>query len=365
MANERGRPSPCAPRLLLAATATLCVALATPARAYDFGVLKSKAERLVDQAADARKRGEHDLAESLLAEAESEEGRSLPAVLHQRGLLARDRGALEEAVRQLRDAADADRESTARVDQAGVLVALGRWPEAVTVLRQAFDEAGSELPVQQLTSDPRFVKLARFAPYEELLAEVRAEQAGPIGRLLLRLDRLESTARVTRDVLGQAAAVLGAAGRVLGAVGTPVVIFVLLGFLLTFGANQIGLLRPPWTLVIGMGSAALLWHFAARIATADTSSGWSTIGVGLGVVFAPWLTLGGGAALWRWLRRWRNARLDPFGEARLLETLSLLDEVSRVAHGLLAATGAERESLQAELEKKARALQERLDRGVD
>jgi tetratricopeptide (TPR) repeat protein len=340
------------------------VTLPLDASAVSIWPFKPRSEVLLEQARGARERSEFRLADSLLEEAEGQLGSPRALILHERGLLARDRGQLDEAATLLGRAADRAPSSSARVDRAGVLVQLGRWPEAVTVLRAAFDERGTALRVDDVIADRRFVKLADFAPYKDLIEKVREEQSGPIGKLLLRLQRIEASARVAADILERVAAVMAFLYRLASALGAAIVALIFLGLLVTFGVHQLGLLKPPWTLFAGMTVASVLWHLGSRVATADASGGWPTIGIAMAIVCAPWIMYIIGRGLWRWRRARVEEATDPFSREHLAHTLAVIDEVSRVGHKMLEAGDMEAEAIDEDLRSAERALRRRLSRGA-
>lgn len=330
---------------------------ATPAAASDWWFFKSHAQRLLEDAQEARREGNIERAEELLAAAEREMDKPLPAIAYERGLIARDHGKLDEALDLLKRAADADAESDARIDMASVLVDLGRWPDAVAALRQAADERGSSFPVDALSADARFAKLRSFQPYQELIDQARIEQAGPIGRMLLRLERLEESARSIRETFDELALAIRFVSRIFDAVSASLVAFVLLGLLITFGVKQLGLLHAPWTLVLGMLIDSLLWSWGARVATVGESHGTATIGAGLAVVFIPWLAV----ALGRFaVQRFMERRTGPFAPRQLATTLALMDSVSLTGRRLLEASPQDKARLEDELIAAKRALYARL-----
>lgn len=257
-------------------------------------------------------------------------------------------------------AADADPESDARIDAASVLVELGRWPDAVAALRQAADERGSSFPVDALNSDPRFAKLRSFQPYQELIDQARIEQAGPIGRMLLRLERLEESARSIRETFDEMALIIRFVSRLFDAVSASLVAFVLLGLLITFGVKQLGLLQAPWTLVLGMLVTSMLWSWGARVATVGESRGGATIIAGLAVVFVPWVAVAAGRYA---VRRAIERKTGPFAASQLSTTLALVDEVSRAGHNVLTASTEDRSRREDELIAAKRALYARLGVG--
>ena len=335
--------------------------MAAPAQAADWWFFKSHAQRLVEDAQEARREGNYERAEELLAAAERELDKPLPAIAYERGLIARHHGKHDEALTLLTRAADGDPTSDARIDAASVLVELGRWPDAVAALRQAADERGSSFPVEALSNDTRFAKLRSFPPYQELIDQARIEQAGPIGRMLLRLERLEESARSIRETFDELALAVRFVSRIFDAVSAALVAFVLLGLLITAGVKQLGLLKAPWTLVLGMLVTSFLWSWGARVATLGESRGGNTIIAGLGVVFIPWLAVGVGRFL---VQRFVERRTGPFAPGELPTTLALLDEVTRAGRRLLAAPAEDKARAEGELIAAKRALYARLGLGA-
>lgn len=337
-------------------------ALPLPASAFEVGGLwnpfKTPVEVLAQQADEARQRGELDLAHGLLARAERTAGADHAGLLRVRGLIARDRGRLGDAADLLGRAAGLDPATDARVEQAAVLVPLGRWPESVEVLGRAFDERGAALRADDVLVDPRFAPLVGFAPFQDLVKRVRADQAGPLGRILLKFERIDDAVRGNREVLDVLGRWMQALGRLGAFGGTAVVALLGLGLLVTFGVAQTGLVRPPATLVIGMGTASVLWYLAARIASGAADAGFVTIAPAMGLVFVPWTVAAGGRWLWR--RRARRRQVDALDPAHLGHTLALVDEVSRLGRELLRAGSEARPALAAELRQAVAPLATRL-----
>jgi len=342
--------------------AAVLSALPLPASAFELGGLwnpfKTPVEVLAQQADEARQRGELDLAQGLLARAERAAGPDHAGLWRVRGLIARDRGRLGDAAELLGRAADLDPSTDARVEQAAVLVPLGRWPESVEVLGRAFDERGAALRADDVLVDPRFAPLVGFAPFQELIKRVRADQAGPLGRILLKFERIDDAVRGNREVLDVLGRWMQALGRLGAFGGTAVVVLLGLGLLVTFGVAQTGLAQPPATLVIGMGTASVLWYLGARIATGAVDAGFVTIVPAMGLVFVPWAVAAAGRWLWR--RRARRRRVDALDPAHLGHTLALVDEVGRLGRELLHAGDTARPELEAELRRAAAPLATRL-----
>lgn len=322
------------------------------------------AERLVQLAHAARLRLDFATASTLLDEAAGKDPHVEPAVVHERGLLARDRGDLEHALALLKRAADLEPTLSARVDQAGVLVQLGRWPEAVVTLRQAFDERGTSLPVDQVTSDRRFVKLATLKPYMDVMEAARAEQAGPFGRVVLRLERLQASASAAEHGVQRLAAWLSFFRDLATETATGVLLLIFLGLFLTFGVNQLGLLRPPWTLGVGMLLASLAWASVAHVVTEGQGHGRDTMVIGCGIVGLVWGVVAGIRLAWRRWQRYRRGAGDPFAPQHLPDTLLLVDEVSRLGHRIVGSRKREQRVLVEALRQAGETLRERLDKGA-
>jgi hypothetical protein len=274
--------------------------------------------------------------------------------------LSQTRGALEEAAGFFARAADLDPSSTARVDQAGVLVQLGRWPEAVGVLRRAFEERGVLLRVATVMGDTRFARLAAFEPYRLLVEHERLVQASALAGVMVTLNRIDDTSRRTQEVAGRIAAMLTFIWRISAAAAAPVVLLVLLGLLLSFGVRELHVFGPPWTLVVGMGAAAVLWYLGARVVTTDARGDLGTIGLALTAVGLPWAALSGV----RWLvgRRRLVAGADPLGREQVSHTLALVDEAARLGVRWREGVGPQAEAARKELELALEALRNRLGR---
>ena len=332
----------------------------TSAHAADWWFFKSHAQKLLEEAQDARARGEHARASELLTAAEQEIDRPLPRIAYERGLIAKELGHLDVALDELTRAADGDPESDARIDAAGILVELGRFPDAVAALRQSADERGSSFPLEVLTNDARFAKIRSFQPFIDLVNQVRDEQAGPLGRILLRLERIEESARTVRDTFDELALAASYVSRVLGAVSASLLIFVFLALLMTFGVRQLGLLEAPWTLVLGTLVASIIWSWGASVATLGESHGLQTIFAGVAIVFTPWLAVTGVRYGVRRLEEKRRG--DPFRGEELRTTLALIDELSKSAHQLLEAPATEKEVSERRVTAARKALDQRLNR---
>ncbi|MBC7794202.1 MAG: hypothetical protein H7Z43_10885, partial [Clostridia bacterium] len=302
--------------------------------------------------------GEYSRATELLNAASQEVDRPLPRIAYERGLIATELGHLDAALDELARAADGDPESNARIDAAAVLVELGRFPDAVAALRQSADERGSSFPLDVLISDARFARIRSFTPYLELVNQVRDEQAGPLGRILLRLERIEESARAVRDTFDELALAMSYIARVLGAVSASLLVFVFFALLVTFGVRQLGLLDAPWTLVLGVVTASIIWSWGASVATLGESHGLRTITGGVAVIFAPWVAVVGTRYGLRKLEERRRG--DPFRGAELPTTLALVDELAKSARQLLDAAAADQEVAERRVTAARKALLQRL-----
>ncbi|MBI5508554.1 MAG: hypothetical protein HY903_07360 [Deltaproteobacteria bacterium] len=316
----------------------------------DFWTTRGRVDVLIDQAAAARERSELSLAAALLDEAERASEVPRARVQRERAFLELARGRLEDAARLFGAAADLQPELGVRRDQAAVLVQLGRWPDAIAALRRAFAEQGSALRVEEIRADPRFAGLAGFEPFEKLVDEISAEQAGPLGRFLLRLERIEAAAEATADVAKRLAAVMVVVWRLVGASGAAVLALVLMGLVLAGGFNQLGILAPPGPLFLGMSAASVLWHLGVRIGSGGVATGLSTITWALAVVFGPYLLLYLAATLWRFVRQRRRVAGDPFTDARLPDTLLLMERVVLLGRRYLNAAADDRQAVRQELD---------------
>lgn len=325
----------------------MLLAVAAPAYAFDFAALinpfRTPVDVWVEQIEDARARSELDLAQTLLSEAQKSFARQPAALILQHGLLLRDRGRLEGALPLLSQAASMEPTSVARVEQATVLVTLGRWPEAIEVLSHAFAERGSNLSADSVVADARFAPLVDFAPYKELIHRVRAEQSGPFGRLLLKFEQIEGAARNAEAVMNRLSSWMSMAGRVATYGGSTMVALLAMGIFFAFGVSQLGLLRPPWPLALGMTISASLWHLGARIATLDKSWGLSTIVPALGMVLGFYLAVAWAKVLWR---RRQLRRMAPESIEALVQNS---EEIVMLGKAVLAAPESERATLKKDL----------------
>ena len=116
------------PRLALGLVVLLLGGAASGALAAPFWSFGPDAEQELQEARLARQRLDFAGAVKLLDAALRSDPHLEAPVLHERGLVARDRGDQEHALSMLARAADLDGGLPARVDQAGILVQLGRWP---------------------------------------------------------------------------------------------------------------------------------------------------------------------------------------------------------------------------------------------
>ncbi|OGR09227.1 MAG: hypothetical protein A2341_23665 [Deltaproteobacteria bacterium RIFOXYB12_FULL_58_9] len=335
----------------------MVVTFATASSAWP---LQSPADRLVDQAQSARERAEFRLAASLLDEAEKDQDPPVGRIYHERGLLARDSGHLEEAATELQKAVSHHFATAIHLDHAGVLVQLGRWPEAVVVLRHAFDERGSTLLASAVGTDERFVKLTGFSPYDSLLQERRLEEESPFFKLTVRMARIERSTLGSEIILDQIATFATLAARLANSVGAPIFVFVLLGLVFAFGIQQTALVGPPWTIVLGMTLAGITWHLAARFA-GDDAGGGPTIAFGVSVVFGPWLVVLATRGILRWRQLAKIAATDPFSKDHLPDTLAVLEEVTRLGRRWMVAEGEEKEEIARDLDVAQVAVRQRFD----
>lgn len=286
--------------------------VAAPAHAFSFkalfGAFRPPVERWVERIDDARQHGQSSAASQLLEQAEKAVGTDQPQLLRLRGMLLLEGGQLAEAAEMFRRSADLDGSSDARVTQAAALVALGRWPESVEVLKRAFDERGGGLRSDSIASDERFVKLTSFEPYQKLMRSMREQEAGPFGRLLLRFEEIEASVSAAWEVLAVVGRILGVLGQLCDIVGSGVIFIVLFGIVFSMGINQLGLLRPPWMLVLGLVPSSLLWMAGVRIATGGRGYGLADVAGAYGVILGPWLLVIGVRWLVRRVHQYRNRR---------------------------------------------------------
>lgn len=309
------------------------VGFSRPAAAIDLWPFDGDDDRVLKQLQDARARGELDLASALLQELEALRSSTDVDVGLETARLATERGALEEAMRVYHAVADLEPHSPAREELAAVQAQLGRWPEAVVSLERAFEERSAELPAERVRADPRFAELVGFDPFDQLVDRVREAQAGPMGRMLIRLERLETTARETMTALERLSDILTLTARVATSFFLPLVAFVLLGLLGSAGASQLGSIGRPWTLLTGFAIASAVWISGARSLTGGSVSGWETVLLGSAIVLGAWCAL----ALLAWgLRQLRDRyRPDPWsadGRAETVASLKALLEAAGTAH---------------------------------
>ena len=351
-------------RQALGAMAVLVLSGA-PATSPDlrFWPFATDAERLIEEAALARRRLDFTAASNLLDEASKKDSQLEAAIGHERGLITLDRGDPERAYTLLKRAADLDGTSSARIDAAGVLVQLGRWPEAIVVLRQAFEERGTSLSVEQIIADKRFAKLAALKPYQEVINAARVEQAGPLGRVLARLERLQLSFTAAEHGLQRVGAWISVFRDLAIRQSTLVALFIFLGFAITFGVNQLNVFKPPWALGVGLIGASVVWTTICRAIGDGSRSGYETI---LGGWAAHCLLLViGMVTRWGWYRfqTRRRGAADPFAAEHLAETLMLVDEVSRLGHRVVGSQHRQQRVLSEALRQAGETLRQRLDRG--
>ncbi|MEM6731690.1 MAG: hypothetical protein AAF658_09045, partial [Myxococcota bacterium] len=268
----------------------LC-AIPVDAQAIDFWPFKSQDQQLLDEVRHARETGELKLAVALLEQLRELRPNLDPEVLLEDARLSVALGELEAGAAKLDAAAVADPMSSAREELAAVYVRIGRWPDAVKALRLAFDERGSSMPADALRADPRFAELVGFEPFDDLVDRVREAQAGPMGRMLIRLERLEETARDTMTAIEQLSELIALVARVATSFFLPLVCFVFFGLLCTFGVSQLSPLGRPWTLLTGFGAAGTVWSSGVRTFSAGGANGLETVLLGSGVVIGAWVIL--------------------------------------------------------------------------
>ena len=342
----------------------LALCAAPAAQAKSFWPFGPDAEHQLQEARLARQRLDFGAASRALDEVLRYDPHLEAAVLHERGLIARDRGDNEHALLLLARAADLDGALPARVDQAGVLVQVGRWPEAVMVLRQAVEERGPSLPVEQLTGDRRFVRLGTLKPYQELMQQAKLEQVGPLGRVLVRLERLQGSVNAAEHGWQRLGAWFALVKGLAASSLTAVLLLLGVALGLTFGVAQLGVVRPPYTVLVGVLGANAIWAAVARQLSEGEHWGGDTILRGSGTL----LVVYAGARLSRMLYlRYRMARVgsaDPFLAEHLPDTLMLVDEVSRLGHRLTGGRRRDQRVLSEALRQAADTLRERLDKGA-
>ncbi len=313
----------------------LCSALLAPntAHAIDLWPFKSEDETLLEELREARENGELNLASALLDRLGELRSERDPELVLERARLLLAKGELDEAAALFLESANLSPRSSAREELAAVYVRLGRWPDAVNALRIAFDDRGSSLPADTVARDPAFAELVGFDPFDELLEKTREAQAGPMGRMMIRMERLESTARETMTALERITELITWIARVATSFFLPLTCFVLLGLLCTAGASQLSPLGRPWTLFAGYAAAGAIWVSGSRSLTAGASSGLETVALGSGVVLGAWavlalVSLGVGAVR-------RRFRPDPWGEAQAVATVALLAELEALGRAHL------------------------------
>lgn len=304
----------------------------SPASAINLWPFPSKDEQLLEQLRSARSEGDLNLAQALVNELAELRPADDPELGLERGRLAVARGQLDIATAILERVANEAPHTEAREELAAVYVRLGRWPDAVSTLGQALEERGSTLPADALRADPRFAELVGFVPFDGLIERAREIQAGPLGRMMIRLERLEGSARETVDALEKFTELLTLVARIATSFLFPLVSFVLLGLLSTAGAAQLGPLGRPWTLLVGFGAASAIWVSGTQRLTAGASTGVETVVLGTGVVFGAWVALVLVAMALRALRR--RFRVDPWDPAERDLTLALLEDVEHLAEAV-------------------------------
>lgn len=296
-------PAASAPWVLGAVVAG-ALAVGSSARAGQLRPFAASTHQLLAEAEEARKQGLWDQARDVLDQVERQEARPLAKVELIRGRLARDQGALDTAAEHWRRAATIDPAGDARVELAALLVDRGRWPEAVVELRRAFQERGSSLPVEDVIADARFVMLKEFKPYRELTQEMKSDQNSWLGKLRLRLERLEATSRAVEEIIVQVQSGYSTAANVVRHPWSGVVGMIMLSFFFGLGIAQMRLIPPPWTLVIGWGAAAFIWNEVAGVVGKGEAAGGGAITVSGLLILTP-VGLGLAVRAWRYLNGYR------------------------------------------------------------
>lgn len=321
-------------------------------------------EMKLEQAKRARQRLAWDEAERLLAETLKLDPTLEAASLHERGKVAQERGDFELARSYYSKAADMDPTLDARVDQAGVLVLLGRWPEAIVILSQAFDERGPALQLEGVVKDKRFVKLAELVPYQEMIARVQTEQQGSLGRVLIRLERMASQLKIVERSAQRLASWFHVLRSLLNSTGLGVLVLFAMASLLSIAWLQVGMGQTWWrfwaALVVCSGLWLLVGHYLlARLlgSAVVVASAWAAALLSTAAIRSG-----------RWLvTQWRLRRIgaaDPFSQEHLPATLLMVDELSRLGHRSLGARRQDQKVLQEAMRQAAENLRERLERGL-
>jgi len=293
------------PKLLLLAVA--CVFLLLPASGFalEARFTDNEAHTLINEARDARLRGEFTVADALLGQAQQEGAAPMALILYERGLLAHDQGDNEDALDLLAQSANLAPQNDARVEQAAILVELGRWPEAVTILQTAFDARGADLKAEGIATDPRFAQLHTFDPFQRMIRELREAQSGPMGKLLLRLDEVESATDRAIEHLGKVVTVLEILWELFSLRWFAVAVLLSLGTLMGATLRQMSIANPPWSFILGMSGALGAWHVLARIVTLGSNGGEGVIVRAALTAFIPTSV----AVVFRmWRRRVRRRR---------------------------------------------------------
>ncbi|MEZ4269882.1 MAG: hypothetical protein R3C68_00100 [Myxococcota bacterium] len=57
------------------------------------------------------------------------------------------------------------------------------------------------MDLEEVRADPIFARMIRFPPYDALIEAQRHARAGPIGKLWLRLEGIETRARIVQENL--------------------------------------------------------------------------------------------------------------------------------------------------------------------
>lgn len=245
---------------------------------------------LIERARRARVEGELNLAASILSEV-SDVGEAKVDYRLEVARLLVAQGRLEEGASAFRAIAKSDPGSPAREELAAVLVELGRWPEAIGELERAFEERSGTLSGKGVADDPRFAPLAALEPFGELIDRVRESQAGPLGRMVLRLERVEESVQETVATLERLSEFARRVSAILTSTVVPLFAFVFLGICCTFACAQWSSLPRGPRVVAGQILATVVWLSGAQSFTGDFRSGVYSASVGTAFVFSVALVL--------------------------------------------------------------------------
>ena len=234
----------------------------------------------------------------------------------------------------------------------------------MTILRQAFEERGPSLPMDQIVADRRFVRLATLKPYQDLMLQVKLEQAGPMGRVLVRLERLQGSVSAAEHGWQRLAAWFALLKGLAASQAAAVLLLLALGACFTFALGQLAILQPPWTLFAGLLAADLTWVLAVRHLSEGASWGAGTLARGNGALLLLYGSMRLLRLVWWRMRLARLGSADPFAAEHLPDTLLRVDEVSRLGHRLIGSRQRDQRVLAEALRQAGDSLRERLEKGV-